>query len=62
MVRDIPSNPSLAIELMRSLARQHFDEFVRFLEPDYHMGWFHLRLAKPSTGSSKTRSPAEVHA
>jgi hypothetical protein len=47
---------------MRSLARQHFDEFVRFLEPDYHMGWFHLRLAKPSTGSSKTRSPAEVHA
>jgi predicted phage terminase large subunit-like protein len=46
MVADEPSSRALAIELMRSLARQHFDEFVRFLEPDYYMGWFHLRLAK----------------
>ena len=46
MSRDIPPSRSLAIELMRSLARQHFDEFVTYMQPDYYMGWFHLRLAK----------------
>jgi predicted phage terminase large subunit-like protein len=45
-VQETLSHRALAIELMRSLARQHFDEFVRFLEPDYYMGWFHQRLAK----------------
>ena len=30
---------------MRSLARQHFDEFMTYMRPDYHMGWFHRRLA-----------------
>ena len=46
MVQETLSHRALAIELMRSLARQHFDEFVRFLEPNYYMGWFHERLAK----------------
>jgi predicted phage terminase large subunit-like protein len=46
MVQQTPSHRALAIELMRSLARQHFSEFVPFMQPDYYMGWFHLRLAK----------------
>ena len=46
MVQETHSHRAAAIELMRSLARQHFDEFITYMQPDYYMGWFHLRLAK----------------
>jgi predicted phage terminase large subunit-like protein len=45
MAATTSTSRSMAIELMRSLARQHFDEFITYMRPDYHMGWFHRRLA-----------------
>jgi predicted phage terminase large subunit-like protein len=37
----------LALEeaIAQRSARRHFASFIRYMVPDYHMGWFHTRLA-----------------
>jgi predicted phage terminase large subunit-like protein len=37
---------SILNEKERRLAERHFSAFVRYMQPDYYMGWFHQRLAR----------------
>ena len=52
-VQETHSHRALAIELMHSLARQHFDEFIAYMQPDTG-GYYRVFTMRPD-GTERQR-------